>query len=189
MGDTPVSCLSPKAAIKDGLRQPSARRKRVSCRRHAMRALDLRVELRRLVAVGHAVIANDADPSVAQLAQRRLGMRKCSSRVSSLGKFVSTMRASPCWLCVPAWSTRWSQTGFECYGQDRNEEDRNEQDRNEVNSSFAVRSLICCGEFAAPPSATLDCIRAAITARMFRAAAAGSNANRREADVIDQGAI
>jgi hypothetical protein len=43
----------------------------VSCCGHAVRALDLRVELRRLVAVSHAVIANDADPSVAQLAKVR----------------------------------------------------------------------------------------------------------------------
>jgi hypothetical protein len=36
-----------------------------SFRGHALGALNLRVELRRLVAVGHAVIPNDADPSVA----------------------------------------------------------------------------------------------------------------------------
>jgi hypothetical protein len=43
----------------------------ISFRGHAVHALDLRIELRRLVAVGHAVIANDADPPVAQLANVR----------------------------------------------------------------------------------------------------------------------
>jgi hypothetical protein len=43
--------------------------KRVSFYGHAVRALDLWVELRRLMAVGHAVVANDANPSVAQLAK------------------------------------------------------------------------------------------------------------------------
>ena len=42
----------------------------------AVRALDLRVELRRLVAVHHAVITNDADPSVPQRA-KILGCDRC----------------------------------------------------------------------------------------------------------------
>lgn len=41
----------------------------VSCGGHAVRAFDLLIELRRLLAGVHAVIANDADPSVAQLAK------------------------------------------------------------------------------------------------------------------------
>ena len=41
--------------------------KRISFRGNALRALDLGEELRRLAAIAHAVIANDAHPAVAQL--------------------------------------------------------------------------------------------------------------------------
>src|SRR5262249_27626032 len=40
-----------------------------SFRSNIVRAFDLRVELRRLVAVHHAVVTNDADPSVPQRAK------------------------------------------------------------------------------------------------------------------------
>ena len=43
------------------------RSKADSFRGDAVHALYLRVELRRLPAVGHAIIANDADPAVAHL--------------------------------------------------------------------------------------------------------------------------
>jgi hypothetical protein len=47
----------------------------VSFRDHPMISPDLKVEPRRLIAVGHAVIANDADLSMAQLAEVRSGRR------------------------------------------------------------------------------------------------------------------
>jgi hypothetical protein len=60
-----VTALTPALSCR------SCAGKRLSFRGYAVRGLDLRVELRRLVAVVHAIIANDSDPSVTQLANVR----------------------------------------------------------------------------------------------------------------------